>query len=228
MTKRQIKEILLRSFVVLLLIVGLHGVGRAIAFDLNRPYPSVQLAGIGVGPVTQPDDIPCGSLRDHANQGGEVELVAEVVHDTGKFQMWLHEEQGTVLTTVSKVTDSGICVLAYTPYDEEITNRVPLDVARDLSLQLHHKLAAARGGMDAYRAEIVESFTVDNTEVFDRDPNTPGNNETGRVIPPAEITSIDKWVFDQLQIVLPEGTYIVRDIDNAWEYDSDRSGQSAQ
>lgn len=222
MTKRLLRKLATRVMIVFALIVGLHGIGKAIAYDVNRAYSAsyasnvsdTNVASIGIGVTPNVEDIPCGSLRDRVERGEDVELVASVMDDTGHYQMWLYEEAGIVEYTVSEVNENGLCGLAYVPWDDEFTNRIPLDIARELMLQFNLLKAELAGGLDAYRQEMVENFTSCESER----QGFPWEDEDW-CNEPAQITSVDKWVFDQLGIVLPEDTYILRDIDDGWDYE---------
>lgn len=230
MTKRQIRKLIIRAVTIIVLVISLHGVGKAIAYDVNRLYSTspdisdTDVASIGIGTTPNVEDIPCGSLRDRAERGEDVELVASaidntVVNNPVKYEMWLYEEAGMIEYTVTRVSHGGLCGLAYVPYDDEFTNRIPLNIARELMLQLNLLKAELAGGLDAYRQQVIEDFTVYESEGYDDDPDTPGANDDGWGDEPVEITSVDKWVFDRFGIVLPEDTYVVRDIDDGWDYE---------
>ncbi|NJM98894.1 MAG: hypothetical protein HC800_18620 [Phormidesmis sp. RL_2_1] len=220
MTRRQIRKLTKRAMIFFALIVGLHGIGKAIAYDVDRAYSASyaskvsaeNIASIGIGITPNIEDIPCDFLKFKAENGEDVELVASVMDDTGHYQMWLYENAGMIEYTVSEVNENGLCGLAYTPYDDEFTNRIPLDIARELMLQFNLLKADIAGGLEAYRQQTIENFTVCERQGFPWEDEDWCNE-------PVQITSVDKWVFDQLGIVLPEDTYIVRDIDDGWDYE---------
>ncbi|MBE9062879.1 hypothetical protein [cf. Phormidesmis sp. LEGE 11477] len=158
---------------------------------------------------------PCESLQNMIDRGVNVELDAEVDSYGELFQMWSYVGPETRVpeTIVTKVMVSGLCGLAFTPYDEYITNRIPLDIARELTLQSYYPLIEEAGGIEQYREQITSVFS--GTYVAERSHGSYTDTER----PPIEINSVDKWAFDQLGIVLPEGSFVVLNIDDEWEYD---------
>ncbi|MEM9008677.1 MAG: hypothetical protein AAGE59_34855, partial [Cyanobacteria bacterium P01_F01_bin.86] len=142
--------------------------------------------------------------------GYEFTQVGEVDHTTGLFQMWAYPTHGYgPQTIVSKVTVHGVCGLAYSRGDEHLTDRVPLEVARDLTLQYFSAIADSQGGVEQYQSNITASFNEPPESSFDPPETEPS---------PVEIDSVTKWAYDQLGIQFPAGRYTVRDIDNEWDY----------
>ncbi|MGB3766578.1 MAG: hypothetical protein WA947_08460 [Phormidesmis sp.] len=219
MKNKKIRRFIIISLSVIGLIFGLNLLNRAIALDVNREPSSGKIQIVTSRPKDVSRELPCESLQNVANRGVEVEHIGDYQHESGLFQMWLYQDEnlGIPVTNVTKVTNQDICVLAYSQYDEAITNRVPLEVARSLTLQLHQKLADISGGVEAYKANFLASVN-DEGEGYDFDPSTPGNNDSNRD-QTIEINSVDKWALEQLGIALPEGRFRVIDIDDAWQYD---------
>lgn len=100
---------------------------------------------------------------------------------------------------------SSVCGTAYDPFiDNAITDRIKLDAARSLSLQLHQYLVSEAGGIDNYRAEFLEELR--NRRFYPYD---------------ISFTSIDVWVWEQIGLNIPRDQYdFIEDIDSNYRYDN--------
>lgn len=214
--KKRVRKWLLVFISAVLSVVALSLVTRAIEADVTVIYgDKLSTETKFVSLKNEPEEFPCTSLQDMSDRGVDIELIAEVESGRELFQMWLYQDPNTMMleTTVSKVMVSGICGLAYTPNDEAITNRVPLDIARQLRLQSYEVLIEQAGGLEAYQAHVTGAF--DGTGHI----HGPHDGEDNNYL--IKIESVDKWALDQLGIELPAGTYEIVDIDDAWQYDYD-------
>lgn len=227
-SKRRTRKLLLLFVSTFLVAISIGSViSRTVEADADRlsPVPIVSAEEVSTYTNIESSDRfqlaqnfvvpPCESLRNMIDRGINVELDAEVESYGELFQMWSYigPETRVPETIVTKVMVSGLCGLAFTPYDDHITNRIPLDIARELTLQSYYPLIEEAGGIEQYREQVTSIFS--GTYVHERSHGPYTDAERA----PIEIDSVDKWAFDQLGIVLPEGSFVVLDIDDEWEYD---------
>lgn len=113
--------------------------------------------------------------------------------------------EGHFLIRVTTLMGGAVCGASYDPTaDDAITDRIELDTARSLSLQLYQHLIADSGGIEAFRAEFLENlrqrrFDPWDTIVFD---------------------SVDVWVWEQVGLDIPRDRYDgVENIDDNYKYD---------
>lgn len=223
--KRRLKKFLAIAASVVAFITVISFVVQAVENDVNRntygrpeTYSNSAKAwdsSIAVGELADAGDLHCESLRASASRGVEHQLVGEVEYQSAVFQMWLYVSPYTFMpeVTISKSMENGLCGIVYAPsMDEYITERTPLEAARQLNLQYYKVIAEEYGGIEAYGRNI-ESVFSGTAERHDH-PDEHSDE-------PARITSLDKWTFDQLGIELPEGTYTVIEIDDAWIYENE-------
>lgn len=113
--------------------------------------------------------------------------------------------EGHFLIRVTTLMGGTVCGASYDPTaDDAITDRIELDTARSLWLQLYQYLVADSGGLEAFRAEFLENlrqrrFNPRDTIIFD---------------------SLDVWVWEQIGLNIPIDRYDgIENIDNNYKYD---------
>ena len=221
--KRRTRKILFIFIATVLVVVSIGSIiSKAVGIDADRPSyktgvrtEEVSIKNEYSAQLVQRTEPPCRSLQNMVDRGVDIELEAEVESYGELFQMWSYigPETRVPETIVTKVMVSGLCGLAFTPDDDYITNRIPLSVARELTLQSYYPLIEEAGGIEQYTEQVISIF--DHTYVSEHSHGSYTDAEE----PPIEITSVDKWAFDQLGIALPEGSFVVLNIDDEWEYD---------
>ena len=222
--KRQTRKILFIFITTVLVVVSIGSIiPKAVGIDADRlSYKTgARTEGVSIkneysAQLVQRTEPPCRSLQNMVDRGVDIELEAEVESYGELFQMWgyIGPETRVPETIVTKVMVNGLCGLAFTPYDDHITNRIPLDIARELTLRSYYPLIEEAGGIEQYAERVISIFN--HTYVPE---HSHGSYSTDAEEPPVEINSVHKWAFDQLGIVLPEGSFVVLNIDNEWEYD---------
>jgi hypothetical protein len=203
------------------IVVSFKGVSALIAADING-YPQKNTAQL-VSSIQSKnttsetgDDELCSPISDN----NTAKLMAEEEGQHGIYRMWTYQdpEQGTDIKRVS-LRFGDMCATMYdSNVDEAITNRVPLTIARNLTLDAIKKIAEEQGGLEQYRQNILNSYTEmleDDLGPHPLRPNEPSNNNEQPTI-----TSVDLWALNEFGVILPTGTYVVNNIDDAWIYDS--------
>ena len=215
------RKLLIIFIVSIFAINGISWMARAIAYDVlngGHDHPKHEHSHELIkdfGTVVNIGDLKCGYLQEKARQGNTIERVGEYIDNRNiPYTMWYFAEDG-IPTTIVTFDYYGACGLAYSPdLNEYITEAVPLEVARQLMLQFYQAIAAEQGGIESYRESVAEAFTTPRVA----EGYVPGDEPIDPVAPTV-ITSIDEWVFKQLEIDLPEDSYTVIDIDNEWVYE---------
>ena len=213
--RRRTRKISAITGVVAFAIIGFHGITRAIEADVESAY---QKSWDAVLVSSEIDDASANTeqikCQPTVAPGIEIELVGEVESERGLYRMWFYDSPNGDYATDVTVKWGEACGLAFTRYDEAITNRVPLEIARSLTLQLYREAAKVQGGVEQYSANMSASFAeaIEHNDGYSYRGQAPED-------PRAEITSVQAWAFGQLGIELPEGSYRIRDIDNAWQYE---------
>ena len=103
------------------------------------------------------------------------------------------------------ISNSSVCGAAYNPLiDDAITDRIELDAARSLSLQLYQYLVNEAGGIDNYQAKFLENLKNRHFDPYDT----------------ITFTSVDLWVWEQIGLNIPRDQYdVVENIDDNYKYD---------
>jgi hypothetical protein len=97
-----------------------------------------------------------------------------------------------------------VCGATYDPaVDSAITDRIELDTARDLSLQMYQLLIEEAGGRESFQREFLDNLEEQNLDPFEK----------------PKITSVEVWVLSELGIEVPENQYQLEDIDSNYRYD---------
>lgn len=220
MNNRRMRKVGATISIVALLVIGFHGITKAIEADVDGAYQNNWSAALvsnktpSDSSLKKAESPACESIQSLVDKGIEVELVGEAEGENGLYQMWFYD-----LPTGDYATDVTIlwgeaCGLAYTQYDDAITNRVPLDVARSLTLQFYRKIAADQGGVEQYEANLRASFSEEGHEHDFR----YRDQEPTEVTKP-EITSVQAWAWNELGVNLPTGSFTIKNIDDEWQYD---------
>ncbi|MEO0644902.1 MAG: hypothetical protein AAFZ17_01900 [Cyanobacteria bacterium J06650_10] len=217
--RRNRKTIILSAVVITTICLALSGIGRwflrttAAQEKGNAIVEAVEV--VNFGEQVDAEDLPCDLWQVAANNG-PLNRVASLEHATGHWTMWSQASTNASAPQiyVSKILENGLCVLPYTPAVTHITDTVPLEVARALTFQYIEVIAESQGGMDAYKANILRSFEVDEHAAHVGEYGEP--LEAERDIP--LIDSVILWAYEAHGIELPEGSYEVLDIDNEWDY----------
>lgn len=117
-----------------------------------------------------------------------------------------HTDAGdNFFTEVTTLLAPTVCGNSYNPFvDSAITDRIELDTARSLMLQMYQHLIDQAGGKAEYEREFAEILD-------DRRLSYPDDDIT--------FTSVDVWAWNELGINTPSDQYQVVDIDNNYKYD---------
>lgn len=218
--RRNRKKILQISLVIVVGCFVLSTSGRALlrasssAQGKNTATAEV-VEVVALGEQVDDADLPCDLWQVAANNG-PLNRVASLEHATGHWNMWSQASTNASAPQiyVSKILENGLCVLPYTPAVTYITDTVPLEVARSLTFQYIDAIAESQGGMDAYKANILRSFEVDESAAHVGEYGE--ELEVERDVP--LIDSVILWAYEVHGIELPEGSYEVLDIDDEWDY----------
>jgi hypothetical protein len=210
-----------KRFVIILglvasVVVSFRGVNTLIAADINNytKKDSAELVSLFKSEIG--DDELCSPISD----SNTAVLVGEEQGTHGIYRMWTYRdpEQGTDIKRVS-MRFGDMCATMYdSRVDDAITNRVPLIIARNLTLDAIRKIAEEQGGLEAYRQNILNSYTEmleDDLGPHPLRPDAPSDNGQLPII-----TSVDLWALNEVGVILPMNTYEVNNIDDAWIYDN--------
>ena len=221
--RRKIRKFFIVVAAVAVVIVATNAITQAISLDVKQTFTRAERAEQAVlaQAVTPPSRVlpseACQSLHQMIQAGTLVELVGEQVDKRNLlYQMWYHDVPENYFTVT--VMFGEACGIAYHQYDEAITNRVPLEVARSLTLQFYQKLADVQGGVSAYQKFLNESYVAATVEEHELDSSFRSGSPTEHQL--AIVTSVEAWAYEQMGITLPKGTYQVLNIDDAWIYDN--------
>lgn len=223
---KRYKKLIVLAMTSLMVVVSISWITRAIAYDVygkgysdEHDHSNEMTMPSTIGEVVAADELKCDALKVKADSGIQIEKIGESTDSRGfPYTMWFYVDQASFVTPVT-VMFGDKCGMAFMPgVNEYMTERVPLDVSRQLTLQFYEAIATAQGGLDEYREHIQSTFS--NPESLDQGSGLADNSEAGSG---AIITSLDKWALDQLDIALPEGTYTIIDIDDRWQYEYDPS-----
>ncbi|MEM6453183.1 MAG: hypothetical protein AAF703_23060 [Cyanobacteria bacterium P01_D01_bin.105] len=222
--KKRYQKLGLIAVGVALLVMGFNALMTAIEIDVERglvmSQPKAELVFhrlvTKVTKVTKGND-GIDRMRCIPNGHSDARAMGEVYGEHGFYQIWWYQENdGRFYQEVSLMFGESCAVVYGEQFDAAITNRVPLDVARALTVQFYQVIAEGFGGIEIYREHMTSSSSDDIEVENSADLPVPGG-ET-EVLP--EITSVDLWALQELGIILPPKTYSVLDIDDAWQYEN--------
>ncbi len=210
--KKRTKKIALIAGGVALIVVFFNVLVKAIASDVNtlmfNQNPSAQLVSTQARQKENDKHQTCAPSEPKQN----VRLMGEQQGPNGLYQIWFYDKDDWPYQEVS-IAFGEACGIAYNEeVDDEITNRVPLNIARSLKLQLYEKVVEDFGGVEAYTDFMVGSF---DAETLDGN-HGHGASESTKLIP---ISSVDYWALQRVGIELPEDRLEVINIDDKWDYD---------
>ena len=106
---------------------------------------------------------------------------------------------------VTTLLAESVCGSSYYPgIDKAITDRIELDTARLLSLQLYQEFIRQAGGLEAYKAGFLETLRQRSLDPYDS----------------VTFDSVDVWVWEQIGVEVPIDQYDrIVNIDNNYKYD---------
>lgn len=140
------------------------------------------------------------------------EIIARAVDASGDEHVFWIYTRGEVGNTDAgenfffKITTlSGqVCGVSYDPsIDTAITDRIELNAARSLSLQSYQHSVNAAGGIKNFRADFKADLEERNLDPFER----------------PKFTSVDVWVWKQIELSVPSDQYVLQGIDSNYKYD---------
>ena len=212
-----IKKFFILGLAVTSLVVVSKGVQIAINADVQRlsadAAPKVELIAATTNHLTKQGEDTCVPTTNP-----EAELIGEEQGDRGTYRLWVYQVPTSGRINQQVTIDFGeACGTAYDQrFDEAVTNRIPLETARSLTLQLFQNRVEIAGGIEAYRDIFLASFN--EAEDSSSHPYLPNEEDREEKL---VLTSVELWALNELGIVPPAGSYDTRDIDEAWEYDYD-------
>lgn len=135
------------------------------------------------------------------SSGDELVLWKFIKHPPGNTDVVGH----FFIKVTTLISGSSVCGTSYDPFiDDAITDRIELDVARSLSLQLYQYRVEEAGGIDNYQAEFLDNLKNRHFNPYD-------------II---VFTSVDLWVWEQIGLNIPRDQYDhIENIDDNYKYD---------
>ena len=221
---KKIRRFMIIGLVTFGAIASVNFIANAIDADVSTTYGNKETSTIhehsdhaeigSIGEIIDANDTNCGSISDKVQRGIQIERIGEATDSRGvEYTMWFYSDPQAGLITEVTMDFYGTCGTAFYPgINEHITESVPLDISRDLTLQLYERLIEAEGGLDKYQESI--DYLAENPDPI---PGPDGAQPISETI----ITSVDLWATEQLGIQIP-GDYVVIDIDNQWQYEMEQ------
>ena len=146
--------------------------------------------------------------------GREPEIIGRAVESDGEeLVLWKYhrgsgightDTDGHFSIKVTTLLAESVCGSAYDPFvDAAITDRIELDTARSLSLQLYQYSVGQAGGIENFQDEFLENLKNRNFDPYER----------------PSFTSVDLWVWEQVGLSVPSDQYVVENVDDNYKYD---------
>lgn len=106
---------------------------------------------------------------------------------------------------VTTLLAESVCGASYYPgVDDAITDRIELDTARLLSLQLYQEFIKQAGGLEEFKAGFLETLRQRSLDPYDS----------------VTFDSVDVWVWKQIGLDVPRDQYDrIENIDDNYKYD---------
>ena len=100
-------------------------------------------------------------------------------------------ERFSIEVTTLLAPNQFVVASYYPGVDKAITDRIELDTARLLSLQLYQEFIKQAGGLEAYKAGFLETLRQRNLDPYDS----------------VTFDSVDVWVWEQIGVEVPSDQY---------------------
>lgn len=185
------KKFIATIVVVTSLIIGFYSLTKGYEASIAKyPIsPGAELVSFGQKTSESVRGQEC--LSDNVT---DVHLLGEYEDSTALYQLWEYTgENGYEMSATLLFGEA--CGIAYDPaYGDEITDRIPLEGARSLTVQLLERAIEDSGGIENFEADLIVHLS---------------DSEGGK----PELTSVYVWALDELGVEVPKNLYTVRAID---------------
>lgn len=191
--KKRFKTFIFITVIITGLVIGVHSLIHEINVAKNPRSIEPALAEL-----ISFDQNDSGNIRGReclSDDVTDVRLLGRYEDSVALYQLWEYTgENGYKMS--GTLLFGEVCGTTYDPvYGDEITDRIPLEGARSLTVQLLEQKIEEAGGIENFEADLAATLS----EIEGGKP---------------ELTSVYVWALHENGVEISEDLYTVRDIDD--------------